>query len=129
MLLSTLHKIGTNITEFKCLGEEKLYFCYFTPIINFYNGEVVAYGVKKRPTLDLVTEPLKETIEIIKNHATYLTTIHSDQAWNYQHNKWVKTLKENKILQSMSRKATCADNASMENSFGILSTKCIMEKN
>src|SRR5699024_6450506 len=112
-----LQKIVTDITEFKCLGEEKL---YLNPIIDLYNGEVVAYGIKKRPTLDLVTEPLKETIEIIKNHATYRTTIHSDQGWHYQHNKWVKALKENKIFQSMSRKATCADNASMENFFGIL---------
>jgi len=29
-------------------------------------------------------------------------------------------LKENKIYQSMSRKATCADNAAMENFFGIM---------
>ncbi|MBM7598971.1 transposase InsO family protein [Virgibacillus halotolerans] len=32
----------------------------------------------------------------------------------------MKTLKQNKVFQSMSRKATCADNASMENFFGIL---------
>ncbi|WP_176555851.1 hypothetical protein [Virgibacillus ndiopensis] len=50
---------------------------------------------KKRPTLDLVMEPLKETLEIIKNRATYRTTIHSDQGWHYQHNQWVVTLKKN----------------------------------
>ncbi|EFI67299.1 hypothetical protein BFZC1_17029 [Lysinibacillus fusiformis ZC1] len=38
---------------------------------------------------------------------------------------WVITLKQNKIFQSMSRKATCADNAVMENSLA----KCITEKN
>lgn len=65
-------------------------------------------------------KPLKETIEIIKNHATYRTTVHSDQGWHYQHNKWVKTLMKNKVFQSMSRKGTCADNAPMENFFGIL---------
>ncbi|MDM8099889.1 IS3 family transposase [Oceanobacillus sp. FSL K6-0251] len=65
-------------------------------------------------------EPLKETMEILKNRATCRTTLHSDQGWHYQHNQWVKTLKENKVFQSMSRKATCADNASMENFFGIL---------
>ncbi|WP_212667864.1 hypothetical protein [Virgibacillus pantothenticus] len=54
--------------------------------------------------------PLKETIELIKNHAIYRTTIHSDQDWHYQHNKWEMTLNENKIIQSMSRKTTCADN-------------------
>lgn len=112
-----LQKLVTDITEFKCLGEEKL---YLNPLIDLYNGEIVAYGIKRRPTLDLVMEPLKETIEIIKNQATYRATIHSDQGWHYQHNKWVKMLKENKIFQSMSRKATCADNASMENFFGIL---------
>ena len=112
-----LQKLVTDITEFKCLGEEKL---YLNPILDLYNGEILAFGIKKRPTLDLVMEPLEETIDIIKNHATYRTTVHSDQGWHYQHNRWVKTLKKNKVFQSMSRKATCADNASMENFFGIL---------
>lgn len=93
---------------------------YLNPILDLYNGEIIAYKIKERPTLDLVIGPLKETIEIIKNHATYRTTIHSDQGFHYQHNQWVRTLKENKVFQSMSRKATCADNASMENFFGIL---------
>lgn len=113
----SLQKLVTDITEFKCLGEEKL---YLNPILDLYNGEIIAFGIRKRPTLDLVMEPLKETIGIIKNNAIYRTTIHSDQGWHYQHNQWVRTLKENKIFQSMSRKATCADNASMENFFGIL---------
>lgn len=112
-----LQKLVTDITEFKCLGEEKL---YLNPILDLYNGEIISFGIKKRPTLDLVMEPLNETIEIIKNQATHRTTIHSDQGWHYQHNQWVKTLKINKVFQSMSRKANCADNASMENFFGIL---------
>ncbi|MBP2080194.1 IS3 family transposase [Oceanobacillus polygoni] len=112
-----LQKLVTDITEFKCHGEEKL---YLNPILDLYNGEIIAFEIQKRPMLDLVMKPLKETIEIIKNRATYRTTIHSDQGWHYQHNQWVRTLKENKVFQSMSRKATCADNASMENFFGIL---------
>ena len=112
-----LQKLVTDITEFKCLGEEKL---YLSPILDLYNEEIISFGIKKRPTLDLVMKPLDQTIEIIKNHATYRTTIHSDQGWHYQYNQWVKTLKKNKVFQSMSRKATRADNASMENFFGIL---------
>ncbi|MCA0986585.1 IS3 family transposase [Alkalihalobacillus algicola] len=112
-----LQKLVTDITEFKCLNEEKL---YLNPILDLYNGEIIAYGISERPTLGLVTEPLQETIEIIKNHAIYRTTIHSDQGWHYQHNHWVNTLKKNNVFQSMSRKSTCADNASMENFFGIL---------
>ncbi|WP_327205560.1 DDE-type integrase/transposase/recombinase, partial [Rossellomorea vietnamensis] len=63
-----LQKLVTDVTEFKCLNEEKL---YLNPILDLYNGEIIAYGIRKRPTLDLVTEPLHETIEIIRNHAIY----------------------------------------------------------
>lgn len=112
-----LQKLVTDITEFKCLGEEKL---YLNPILDLYNGEIITFEIKKRPTLDLVIKPLHAAIGIIKARATYRTTIHSDQGWHYQHKQWVRTLKQNRIFQSMSRKATCADNASMENFFGLL---------
>ena len=112
-----LQKLVTDVTEFKCTGNEKL---YLSPILDLYNGEIISFGISNRPTLDFVLEPLNQGIEVIKKEAKYRTTIHSNQGWHYQHNKWIKTLKNNKIYQSMSRKATCADNAVMENFFGIL---------
>lgn len=112
-----LQKIVTDITEFKCLGEEKL---YLNPLLDLYNGEIISFGISKRPNLDLVLNPLNDAVEIINSEAKYRTTIHSDQGWHYQHQKWINTLKNNKIFKSMSRKATCADNAVMENFFGIL---------
>ncbi len=112
-----LQKIVTDVTEFKCSDDQKL---YLSPIMDLYNNEIISYGISNRPTLDFVIKPLNQTIERIKDKAKYRTTIHSDQGWHYQHNTWVKALKKNKIFQSMSRKATCADNASMENFFGIL---------
>lgn len=111
-----LQKLVTDITEFKCTSNEKL---YLNPIMDLYNGEIISYGISSKPTLDLVIKPLHQAIEIIKNEATYRTTIHSDQGWHYQHYRWVKLLKKNRIFQSMSRKATCADNAAIENFFGI----------
>lgn len=63
---------------------------------------------------------LRQALPIIHERAEYCTTIHSDQGWHYQHNSWVKTLKQNKIFQSMSRKATYAENAAIENFFGLL---------
>ena len=74
----------------------------------------------KRPTLDFVLDSLEQALTVIEERAEYRTTIHSDQGWHYQHHKWVKTLKQNKIFQSTSRIATCADNAAMENFFGLL---------
>jgi len=112
-----LQKLVTDITEFKCLGDYKL---YLNPIMDLYNGEVISYGLSHRPTLDLVIHPLKEAVQVVKNNATVRTTIHSDQGWHYQHKQWRTYLKKNKVFQSMSRKATCSDNAAMENFFGIM---------
>jgi len=112
-----LQKLVTDITEFKCLEDKKL---YLSPILDLYNGEVISFGISDRPILDVVLKPLNEALETIKNEAEYRTTIHSDQGWHYQHKKWVKTLRKHRIFQSMSRKATCSDNAAMENFFGIL---------
>jgi putative transposase len=109
-------KLTTDITEFKCSDGIKL---YLSPIMDMFNGEVLSYGISIRPTLDLALNPLKEALKIVKD-STYRTTIHSDQGWHYQHKKWVKTLKENKVFQSMSRKGNCLDNSPMENFFGLL---------
>ena len=109
-------KLTTDITEFKCSNGVKL---YLSPIMDLYNGEILSYGIGPSPTLDLAIRPLKEAVEIVKD-SKYRTTIHSDQGWQYQHKKWVNTLKENKIFQSMSRKGNCLDNSPMENFFGIL---------
>ncbi|MFL6560987.1 MAG: transposase, partial [Bacillus sp. (in: firmicutes)] len=84
-----------------------------------YNGEILSYGIGMRPTLEIALNPLEEALKIVKD-SKYRTTIHSDQGWHYQHKKWVKTLKENKVFQSMSRKGNCLDNSPMENFFGLL---------
>ncbi|MDQ2158781.1 IS3 family transposase, partial [Weissella cibaria] len=47
-------------------------------------------------------------------------TIHTDQGWQYRHRAWRKKLKQNRIIQSMSRRATALDNAVMESFFNKL---------
>lgn len=49
--------------------------------------------------------------------------LHSDQGWQYQHSLYQKTLTDNEITQSMSRKGNCLDNAMMESFFGILKSE------
>lgn len=112
-----LQKLVTDITEFKCLNDKKL---YLNPIYDLYNGEIITFGISDSPTLDLALNPLLDAIEIVKQKGTVRTTLHSDQGWHYQHKKWRQLLKDNKIFQSMSRKASCSDNAAMENFFGIM---------
>ncbi len=109
-------KLTTDITEFKCSDGFKL---YLNPIMDMFNGEIISFGISKRPNLALVMKPLEDALEIVKD-SKFRTTIHSDQGWHYQHNKWVKTLKKNKVFQSMSRKGNCLDNSPMENFFGLM---------
>jgi transposase InsO family protein len=109
-------KLTTDITEFKCSDSVKL---YLNPIMDMYNGEILSYGISRHPTLELALKPLQEALEIVKD-SKFRTTVHSDQGWHYQHTKWVKTLKENKVFQSMSRKGNCLDNSPIENFFGLM---------
>jgi len=49
--------------------------------------------------------------------------LHSDQGWQYQMKRYQYLLKQNNIIQSMSRKGNCLDNAVIENFFGILKSE------
>ncbi len=109
-------KLTTDITEFKCSDGLKL---YLSPMMDMYNGEILSHGISMRPTLDFVMKPLEDALQVIKD-SRYRTTIHSDQGWHYQHIRWVNTLKEHNVFQSMSRKGNCLDNSPMENFFGLL---------
>lgn len=111
-----LQKVSTDITEFKCRDGKKL---YLSPFLDMFNGEIIAFAMNDRPSLDLVLQPLASALDRLQD-AKYRTTIHSDQGWHYQHAKWCKTLHKHKIFQSMSRKGNCLDNSPIENFFGLL---------
>lgn len=50
--------------------------------------------------------------------------LHSDQGWQYQMKNYQNILQSNRVVQSMSRKGNCLDNAVMEGFFGILKSEC-----
>ncbi len=54
--------------------------------------------------------------------------LHSDQGWHYRMEKYHKTLEKNHIVQSMSRKGNCLDNAVIENFFGLLKSELLYLK-
>ncbi|MBL3646046.1 IS3 family transposase, partial [Bacillus sp. RHFB] len=45
--------------------------------------------------------------------------------WHYQMKKYQQTLKDSRIIQSMSRKGNCLDNAVMENFFCLLKSELL----
>ena len=100
---------------------------YLNPFLDMFNGEILSFSLSKRPTFGPISDALNKAIEVT-NDCPYRRTFHSDQGWAYQMKQYTNTLKKNKIFQSMSRKGTCLDNSPMENFFGIMNKRCIMEK-
>ncbi|MDN3702748.1 IS3 family transposase [Vibrio artabrorum] len=84
------------------------------------NREIIAWQMARRLVLQLVTEMLDKALARLKPSEKPL--LHSDQGWHYQHARYRKCWKRQGIVQSMSRKGNCLDNAAME-SFGILKSE------
>lgn len=107
----------TDVTEFK-VGLKKL---YLSPVMDLYNGEILAYQIDTRPSLALVTEMLGKATERLQGPVNLV--LHSDQGWQYQQPRYRHALKDRGIKQSMSRKGNCLDNAVIESFFGTLKSE------
>lgn len=108
----------TDVTEFNIRGEK----LYLSPIMDLFNGEIVAFKTQRRPVFGLVKDMLSDALEKLKRDDK--PVVHSDQGWQYQMSNYRKQLTDNGLTQSMSRKGNCLDNASMESFFGILKSEC-----
>ncbi|EFG8099539.1 TPA: IS3 family transposase, partial [Escherichia coli] len=104
----------TDITEFRA-GGQKL---YLSPILDLFNGEIVAWETACRPTEELVKRMLNKGLESLAEGEKPL--LHSDQGWHYRIKSYQSALADRGLVQSMSRKGNCLDNAVMENFFGHL---------
>ena len=112
-------KWTTDVTQIN-IGEEK---CYLSPILDMYNGEIVCYTISDHPNLKMVIRMLNKAYESRKIEKGLI--LHSDQGWHYQHYNYQLSLKRHGIIQSMSRKGNCLDNAMMENFFGIMKSELL----
>ena len=117
-------KITTDTTEFKYYetdpkGHMTMRKLYLDPFMDMCNGEIISYGIDKKPTAKNVMDALNTAIDVTSD-CPYRRTFHSDQGWAYQMKAYSHRLKEEQIFQSMSRKGNCHDNAVMENFFGLL---------
>ena len=108
-------KLGTDITQFRT-SFGKL---YLSPIIDFHIREMLAYDLSSNPDLKQITRMLDQ---LMQQHGTNLhqTILHSDLFYQYQVKLYEKYLKDDGIIQSMSRKGNTLDNAPTENFFGRL---------
>lgn len=107
----------TDVTEFNVAGEK----LYLSPVLDLYNGEIVAFETSRRPIFEMVSSMLKQAMTRLAPQDKPI--IHSDQGWQYKMPTFKKMLKQQQITQSMSRKGNCLDNAAMESFFGTLKSE------
>ena len=100
--------------------------CYISPILDMNTNEIISYNLSTSPNMEQISDMLNKAFE--RFPSVQGLVMHSDQGWQYQHKHYQKLLKDNGIIQSMSRKGNCLDNAVMENFFGILKSELLYLK-
>ena len=108
----------TDVTEFNIRGDK----LYLSPVMDLFNGEIIAFQMERRPVFGLVKDMLKEAID--KLNINEKPIVHSDQGWQYQMKRYQRQLRDQGLTPSMSRKGNCWDNACIESFFGTLKSEC-----
>ena len=91
--------------------------------MDLYNREIISFTITESPNLSMVTDMLKKAFTLLPDDVDLI--IHSDQGWHYQHSTYQQMLRKKGIVQSMSRKGNCLDNAVIENFFGLLKSELL----
>ena len=113
----------TDITEFSLFGEK----VYLSPILDLHSSDLVSFVISDRPVLSVVMNMLDAAARQLPPGTAPI--LHSDQGWQYQHKHYQKKLADYGIIQSMSRKGNCLDNAVIENFFGLLKSELLYLQN
>lgn len=86
----------------------------------------MSYNISERPNFQQTMDMLDKAFTKIPDNTNLI--IHSDQGWQYQMKKYQYRLQQKGIIQSMSRKGNCMDNAVIENFFGLLKSELLYLK-
>ena len=96
---------------------------YLATVIDLYSRKVVGWSMHQNNNTRLVIEALLMAIKNKPKQQKVL--LHSDQGATYRAYEYLKLFKRNNIIQSMSRKGECHDNAVAESFFNTLKTELI----
>jgi len=119
-----LNREFKQVIPFKTLSTDITYlpfnhrFAYLSVVKDIASREVVGWNMARHLEMNLVLD----TVENMKKHlpSVHDALIHSDQGFHYTNPQYIKKIKELNIIQSMSRKGNCIDNAPIESFFGHL---------
>jgi putative transposase len=89
-------------------------FAYLSVIKDIATGEIAAWYMSLHITMELVLK----TMDQMEQHKDAL--IHSDQGFHYTNPEYIRKIEILGMVQSMSKKGNCIDNAPIESFFGHL---------
>jgi len=91
---------------------------YLSVVKDIASGEIMAWHLSPNITMDVVLRTIDDLKQnrSIKNLENVV--IHSDQGFHYTNPEYISRIKNLNMVQSMSRKGNCIDNAPMESFFG-----------
>lgn len=107
----------TDITYLPYLGGQT---AYLSCVKDVATREIVAYNVSTSLRMNLVYDTLNQLEDALDGNIHPEAMIHSDQGFHYTHPQYQNRVKEMGLLQSMSRRGNCLDNAPMQSFFGHL---------
>jgi transposase InsO family protein len=96
---------------------------YLSSIKDATTGMILAYQLSLHLDISFVIETVGFLIDNYRAELDGKVLIHSDQGCHYTSIPYQKLLKENHIIQSMSRRGNCWDNAPQESFHAILKTE------
>jgi transposase InsO family protein len=92
---------------------------YLAVVIDLFSRKVVGWALSQSPDTDLVICALAQAVRR-RPYRRWRIMFHSDQGCQYTAQKFREFLRDRGILQSMSRRGQCWDNAPTESFFGTL---------
>lgn len=96
---------------------------YLAVVLDVYSRKIIGWSMDTHIKSSLVINALKDALS--KRKPTENLVFHSDRGVQYTSDDFLKLLKKHNILQSMSGKGNCYDNAMMESFFGQLKKELI----
>lgn len=91
---------------------------FLATVIDLYSRKIIGWSMNKRMKKSLVVDAMNMALGQRKTATGVI--FHSDRGSQYCSNEFRKVLKRNSIMQSMSRKGNCWDNAVAESFFSTL---------
>jgi len=95
-------------------------FAYLSVVKDIATGEVVAWNLSIHLEMDIVLNTLEcmRNNPVLANISLQGALIHSDQGVHYTNPQYIKEVSGMNLVQSMSRRGNCIDNAPIESFFG-----------